>query len=143
MTVDLAAWLTAIWDEEQATAEHASPGPWRLNDEHSEVLAVDDIEVCTAFALSNNQLRWTARHIALQDPSAVLARIAADRKLLELHTGDNDEPCQSYAGNWTYEPCDTAKALASRYADRPGCRAEWLPLERQESGTTHDQVGTT
>lgn len=56
-----------------------------------------------------------------------LADIAAKRMILNLHSGDNDEQCQSWAGNWIHEPCATLKALASAYSDHPDYREEWKP----------------
>lgn len=123
---DLATWLTQIWDEEHQTALQASPGPWRVNAEELDmVLAVDDIEVCTAFALSNNQLRWTARHIAGQDPVRVLARIAADRRILAIHT--EVDPCDAHDASFRKITCDTVRLMGVRYSGRPGYREEWKP----------------
>jgi hypothetical protein len=58
-------------------------------------------------------------------PDRVLAECAAKRRIVELHSGENDTPCQSWAGNYTYEPCPTLRALASVYADHPEFREEW------------------
>lgn len=95
--VDLATWLTAVWDE-------------------------DEREFLKTLSGSRLWGKVTARRL--------LTYIIRDRKILALHSGDNDEPCQSYAGNWIYEPCETLRLLASPYADRPGFRSEWL-VERQ------------
>lgn len=56
-----------------------------------------------------------------------LREVEAKRAIVALHTGDNDEPCQSWAGNYTYEPCATLKALASVYADHPDYDEKWKP----------------
>lgn len=77
------AWVRAQLDATEAAAKAASPGPWHLNAEHDEVLAVDDIEVAEIFALSNRQLRATAEHIVLHDPAAVLADVEAKRAILD------------------------------------------------------------
>jgi hypothetical protein len=74
-------------DEREARALKASPGPWRPNSEHTEVLAVDDIPVADGFALSGNQLRATVDHISSCEPERMFRR----------------------ANSW---PCRTLKALA-------------------------------
>ena len=143
---DLVAWLTKVWDEQEDAAKQASPGPWHLNAEHDEVLAADDIEVCTAFALSNNQLRWTARHIAANDPAAVLAQIGAHKEILALHHPDRvlenwywlERKCAECGHGWhSWIPdspptvigpergCPTVRLLAQPYADRPGFQQAW------------------
>lgn len=61
------------------------------------------------------------------DADNVLADIAAKRAILALHSGDDDWPCQSAAGNWVYEPCPTLRLLASIYADRSGYDESWKP----------------
>src|SRR5690606_10817173 len=83
MTVSITEFITARLGEDEQQALSASPGPWHLNAEHDEVIAIDGIEVCTAHALSNNQLRNTARHIARHDPARVLREVAAKRKIVE------------------------------------------------------------
>lgn len=78
---------------------------------------------------------FTAQHIVANDPAAVLRRIAADRKQLELHAavpdhgrfsergcdatcdGVHDEPpvcrsCRNYTGDPIEAPCDTVEILA-------------------------------
>jgi hypothetical protein len=111
-TVDLAAWLTAVWDEDVARLTHPTfCGPvWPTTAE-------------------------------------LLARIAADRKILELHRGPHE--CRvfktgTYPANWTGEeiaesgewvyvsteyfedePCPTKLVLASPYKGREGWLEEW------------------
>jgi Family of unknown function (DUF6221) len=52
-----------------------------------------------------------------------LADIDTKRQIIDLHSGDNDELCQS--GNYVYEPCPTLRLLALPYADHPDYRDEW------------------
>lgn len=47
MTVTITEFITARLAEDEQQALAASPGPWRLTAEHDEVIAADDIEVCT------------------------------------------------------------------------------------------------
>jgi hypothetical protein len=112
----LAAWLTQIWDEDDA----------RLTDP----------TFCGPV--------WPTT-------AELLARIAADRQILELHTGPHD--CTelhtgTYADDWPEdaswgkagtewrhavneyfddEPCPTQRLLASPYVDRPGFQEAWRP----------------
>jgi len=78
----------------------------------------------------------------LAEPAHVLAVCAAHRAIVELHANDdgNCSTCGDENG-WTGDgdggeffdndrsavdfPCDTIKALAGIYADRPGYREEW------------------
>lgn len=76
---DLVSRLLAAIEETERLALAASPGPWRANAEHDEVLAVDGEIACEGFALSSNQLRATVDHIVHNDPAAVLRRCAADK----------------------------------------------------------------
>jgi len=176
-TVDLAAWLTRIWDEEEQIALEASRHDeeplvvggehwlWAC-DEHDEVVVPDPLTQefveCPQGGWARVSLRSVeqypyraipgtgpsihlhteelppsiALHISRHDPASVLARIAADRKILALHTPfrlefDRITGCAtcSYRNNeeelqvtW---PCPTLRLLASPYADRPGFREEW------------------
>jgi hypothetical protein len=134
---DLAVWLGRIWDEEEEIALTAAgwdrSGRKRANGQwvRAGISSVEDDERRSVIYDDNDQVSGSvADHIVRHDPASVLARIAADKEILRLHSGDNDEACQSYAGNWIYEPCETLRLLASPYADREGFRSEWL-VERQ------------
>jgi hypothetical protein len=78
----LVEFLRARLNEREQMARAASPGPWRPNAEHDEVVAVDDVTVAEGFALSGRQLRATVDHIAANDPTYVLADVAAKRAIL-------------------------------------------------------------
>jgi hypothetical protein len=130
----LVEWLTAILDEDERVARAASPGPWRTNAEQDEVLAVDDITVCDGFALSNNQVRNTVRHIALHDPAAVLADIAAKRAIIARVADDAalaEQPLRAQRASdmeWYLISMarDTLRLLASGYAHRDGFDPSWV-----------------
>lgn len=130
MTDDLVAFLRARLDDDERGANLASPGPWHLNPEQDEVWAVDDIEVATAFALSSNQQRNTARHIARHDPARVLREVEAKRRIIEQHPCDDDGFCGDGIGlvgcKWAW-PCPTVRLLALPYADYSDYREEWRP----------------
>jgi hypothetical protein len=124
-TVDLAAWLTSIWDEEERLAKEALAPDWRGSKTFYD----------TEGAQQDSWGLWLF-HIY---PASVLARIAADRKILELHSAEPNPllsrktlswaergklplVCSECSGAW---PCRTLLLLASPYADRPGFREEW------------------
>lgn len=117
--------LTARYDEDEAVARAASPGPWHTNAERDEVLAVDDIVVAEGFALSGPQTRATTQHIARHDPAYVLADIAAKRAIVKSW--------RDPFGNWTAEQADAARAqkertlilLAQPYAEHPDFDPAW------------------
>lgn len=141
---DLAAWLTQIWDGLEAFARKAGGDVWTLDGgiyrKHPTHEVVD----------------WVYddadEHIAANDPASVLARIAADRQILELHTGAHDcqeirtgtysddwpefIPWGTAGGQWRHpgaeyfeegEPCPTVRLLALPHADRPGYQGAWRP----------------
>ncbi|MEZ7005633.1 DUF6221 family protein [Streptomyces sp. AD55] len=64
-----------------------------------------------------------ADHIALRDPSSVLRRCAADRKLLDLHGGrghgcpahDYDGDLDEFARFYNHETCPVVQHLADSY----------------------------
>ena len=121
----LAEFYAARLDEAEAEALAASPGPWHLSAEDDEVLAVDDITVADVFALSGNQQRATARHIARHDPARVIREVQAGRKILADYegtraiTGDNDEYVAGLSA--------ALSALASVYSDHP----DWDEARRE------------
>ena len=119
MTLTLPDFLLARIAEDEEVAKAASPGPWHLSAERDEVLAVDGITVCDAFALSSPQVRATAEHIARHDPARVLAECAAKRLILRIWF--ESEFCERDVMN------DVIDALALPYADHPDYREEWRP----------------
>lgn len=129
---DLAAWLTAVWDEEERLARLAGGDRWIL-----------DGSIVHESHPSREVVDWVYdeadEHIVAHDPASVLARIAADRAILELHgVAWNAEVCtvchHPHEDGETLDndawPCLTVRLLASPYADREGFRSEWL-VERQ------------
>lgn len=133
----LAEFLAARLDEEKAAARAASPGPWHLNAEHDEVLAVDDVPVTDAFALSGPQLRATAAHIARHDPARVLREAASLRKILARHaphqtaagglacdwcSEDTDDRPQLAKVSW---PCGDVRDIAAIWSDHPDYDPSW------------------
>ncbi|MFI5755633.1 DUF6221 family protein [Streptomyces sp. NPDC051569] len=151
MNNDMVTFVRARLDEDEQGASAASPGPWHLNAEGDEVLAVDDITVAEGFALSNRQLRATAAHIARHDPARVLREVDAKRRIVDLHgivyreigwleNGDEERSETPVCGlcapkHSHYQrrddvpkgPCLTVRLHAAAYADHPDYRKEWRP----------------
>ncbi|MFI6681856.1 DUF6221 family protein [Kribbella sp. NPDC050470] len=150
-TVDLVAWLTEIWDKDEQLARKATPGPWRHDPRKhwrkpgtawfEEAVfagpAGKDAECIAGTGESDDpQSIYDAAFIAAHDPASVLARIAADRKILELH-GQVDvreggaSSCATCAvtANWELDPedwpCRTLRLLASPYKGREGWQENW------------------
>ena len=139
---ELTAWLTAIWDEDEAVARavkaagrplEGGTGSWFESDR--------SIGDRTGYVVAYG-VEWDAarKHIASHDPAHVLARIAADREILAEHApakpswaGRMERACRTCgtAQIWdqvAYEAnCRTLCLLASVFADRPGYREEWKP----------------
>lgn len=132
--VDLVTFLRARLDEREAAAQLAAPWPWKLNAERDEVIAEDDELVANVFALSNNQLRNTATHIALNDPQFVLDDIAAKRQIVE-HIADRLNP-EEADDRWEGADAETDGmatftlcALAAPFASHPDYDPAWAPRE--------------
>lgn len=121
ITSDLIAFIAARLDEDERAALAASPWPWSLNEEHDTVLAVDGEVVAEAFALSSNQLRKTAEHIARHDPARVLREVKAKRATIESHRWHGPDGCEEN------QFCPLLTAMAAAYADHADYRAEWAP----------------
>jgi hypothetical protein len=130
---DLLAFWRARLDETEAIAQGASPGPWHLNAEGDEVLAVDDVTVAEAFALSGRQQRATASHVALHDPDRALRDVAADRAILEHHRAVGYYPATDLGRSHYWcscgepQPCLTVRARVSVYSDHPSYKEDWKP----------------
>jgi hypothetical protein len=93
----------------EARARACPPWPWRVSEDDDEiVMAVDDIAVTEAFALSGNQTRAVASHIAAWHPGTVLAAIAVDRLIVRM-----------YEQTPTAELLQAVLAIVGKYVDEP------------------------
>ncbi|MGW0905009.1 DUF6221 family protein [Streptomyces sp. NPDC002853] len=137
---EIADFLRARYAERRALALSASPGPWHVNEESDEVLAMDGIAVAEGFALSGRQLRATTEHIAANDPVDVIADCDAKLALVDLHAPDScggavahvtcKECSQGYeVHEWGLKyPCRTLRILTRPFAGHPDHKGEeWAP----------------
>ncbi len=133
---DLADWLTQIWDEQEKLARAAQDDAPSLTWEAEKVYdGVYTIQLGPSEHPDNDSYdvgwdvrmpREIARYIAANDPASVLARIAADRQILAMHTGNHECPSVEDNCGWvTDDRCSTVRLLALPYADRPGYQESW------------------
>jgi hypothetical protein len=149
MTGDLAAFLAARLDEDEAAAQAAASvaGP----DWHH---ALDDdglgytVRLLSAagsrLADTHRNDEEIAPHLARYDPARVLLGVAAKRAILAEHVNAQDlgAPIPAVCNRCTTDevqirffspteclpwPCPTVRALAAVYSDHPDYRQEWAP----------------
>lgn len=125
---DILAWTKSAITRAAKAATAASGNEWHVDDwgnvqtgQHETVA-----EVWPLRAEPNSN----AQHIALNNPESVLRRCAADRKILELHSRQDDDGCRTCV-EWSETeychvpvpfPCDTFSALAEGYGWTEGER---------------------
>ena len=142
-TVDLVEWLTKVWDEEERAAKACfsinvladmlngiQPPRWvrdgaRIYDDRARGNGQPIVRVGHSWAREID-------HIVTHDPASVLARIAADRAILDLHAqawdtskDERAEPYDHCATCWGGWPCPTLRLLASPYKGREGWQENW------------------
>lgn len=125
---NLAAFIIARADELEAAALGASPGPWHLNAEGDEVVAVDGVTVAEAFALSGNQQRATAAHIALNDPLHALALAGFVRAVAarwQKARAERHECAENEEQAWLLGA--VARDLAAVWSEHPDFKPKWNP----------------
>lgn len=144
MSDDIAAWLTAIWDEDEAAAEGNGTIAWltfRDADGSMRYTAVASGEPDDHWVIDGDERTDYAAVNVVHDWRAVLARIAVDRQILAIHTGSHECPSADDAcgywqpgtkwhdgEEWVINPeCPTVRLLALPHADRPGYQESWRP----------------
>ncbi|WP_329390218.1 DUF6221 family protein [Streptomyces sp. NBC_01716] len=110
MTADLGAFLQARYDEDEAAARVATPGPWGPSGKS--VIDGDGIAFVEA-------PRRDAAHIARHDPARVLRGIEAKRRVVGR--------INSHAAGMGVDEVhgDVLRALAAEYADHPDFDPSW------------------
>jgi len=134
---DLVAFLTARLDEDEATANAATPAPWVETGE--DILSASDDPHWTS-ACAANASGADARHIARWDPVRVLREVEAKRRILKLHAREHhcpisiptETPERFPEGEYISteyvddsEACTTVRALAAVYAGHPDYDEAW------------------
>lgn len=140
---EMVVWLRSTLDDVERVAKAAAKdgaATW-LHEERGGLSAIvrdgnGDVVVYDEGSPTDNQ----AAHIALHDPAAVLRRVEADRRILDLHERDYTGYAREPGGcgvclKWEYYtgaemeswPCPTVRVLASGWSHMPGYRPEWAP----------------
>lgn len=124
--MELVEWLLAVLDEDERVAraaqtEHATP--WRAGTSHVYDNGPD--RVCDSPTWDGEA--HCVDHIALHDPAAVLADIAAKRRLLNLCAEWQAMAFADPARQHELFACakNTRRLLASAYAHRDGFDPSW------------------
>lgn len=144
MTNDLIAFINARYDEREQAATAATPGPWTVDSTtYAESISTPDGTYVVAGGrwgdeASVFETTEDAIHIALHNPEAVLADIAAKRRILERHANydypfDPEDGPGSYS--WTGRcdhchepwPCPDLRDLALPFSRHPDYQQEWAP----------------
>lgn len=146
---DLAAFLAARYDEAQALAEAATPGPWTaiVHTTDDQGIIIDSHyppgngHILGSAIMSDDETRnrENAAHIAATDPAHRLRDIALKRAILAEHkhypafTPDEyDFGCGVCHDNGDYGVCGygwcaTVRHLGTEFSDHPDYRPEWKP----------------
>lgn len=149
---DLHGWITQQIDTMETVASAATPGPW-ITPDHDDQVGM--LEVRTAHEADimigyvADVATADAHHIALHDPTTVLRRCAADRKILEVHApqGGDWEPhaCLGCGTDSEFgvlvdhtNDCETLHALAEGYGLTEEQRAQ---LDRPEPEPRQRRMG--
>lgn len=137
--------LTACYDDFERVAKAAMMGtahadkPDGIADWYVSGLGEDNVHA-GGFSLAIGPfggIGEAAEHMAMHDPTFVLADLAAKRQILAFHkihhawivtAPDHDErpviECFEDGSDW---PCNTVRLLALPFADRPGYDEAWRP----------------
>lgn len=146
---DIAAFLAARYDEDEAAAE-AAPGEewhafsdddipgasvyddqWRLLDavhyDHDNALSAKPGATGPQYIERSRDA--LAVHIARHDPKRVLREVAAGRKRLALHAGSHECPSEDDNCAWIDAEaiCATVRADAEVFSDHPDYDRSWQP----------------
>jgi hypothetical protein len=131
-TVDLASWLIAVWDEEERlateAAEEANGPKWYALEYDYEGIAIHSRPVEVS---SGSHRTAETIHISRHDPTSVLARIAADRKILARYNAVRTSPLgpDAFANGNAMSRLDeldqVLRLLASPYKGREGWQESW------------------
>ena len=107
---DLAAFLRARLDEDEAAARAAADGPWTSSGPY--------VDAPGAGIIMQARHTEDAAHAARHDPARVLREVEAKRAILaQWQAQPPDSPVLT---NALYQ-------LAAVYSDHPGYRPEWKP----------------
>lgn len=127
MTADLASWLRAQLDADEAVAraveDNSAPwdGQWKAD-------GPDCLRTYNDWVLFYGHTHPLApglvNHVVRHDPARVLRETDAKRRILHVHVDQREcERCAWF--NDELYPCETLRLIASVYADRAGYDESW------------------
>lgn len=138
----MVVWLREAMDAAQHDAETAGGDEWRLQDHPSDVVAIYDSKGEPVVYDEGWPTEAQKAHIVRNSPAAMLRQIAADRKILDLHTtphtvvelavepvgelfcGECDGPCthkgEAECAICGQDGCDTLRLLAEGHGWKGG-----------------------
>lgn len=140
----LVEFLRARLDEREQAAQAATRGPWWAvgtlfpeEGSHAEEMLRGYVDGLDAGEVTKEDIKGAdAWHIALNDPSAVLADVEAKRRIVDdLYAPklpyDHEDSALSYvhARGWNAAVAATLRLLALPYADHPDYDPSWRPAE--------------
>ncbi|MET9950134.1 DUF6221 family protein [Streptomyces sp. NPDC006339] len=161
--MDLVEFLTARLDEDERVARDARParedpssGTWIAYTHDPGPADLQEASVALVGAVpddpsSTGGMDWAvceagqgvragaiSAHLALHDPTRVLAEVDAKRRIVDEHPNVNDGDCGACVkGHWGYPthggssperwPCPTLRLLALPYAEHPDYDEAWRP----------------
>lgn len=139
MTDDIAAFVRARLDEDEAAAQAATEGPWiaEVSGETGHCVIPSDAQ-STREHVAKTQLyaaAFDADHIAAHDPARVLREVATWRAVVEeleqaeftLSTTGPGTPPHDIMTGATNTLRRTMRHLAAIWSDHPKYKAEWRP----------------
>lgn len=128
--MDIAEFLTARLDEDEAAAKAAGSAPWVADIPRSvHVSFKARAENKHAFRgqgyIAGVENAGAQTHIARHDPARVLREVAAKRAIIEAH-GLHPDPCDAHdPATMKSEPCEVLVQLATVHSDHPDYQQEW------------------
>ena len=145
MTDDLAAFLRARLDEDEAAANATTPGPWMAGAERAHL--VDNVvygqsewpdhiqQVCNVNYAQHKA--GNATHIARHDPARALREVAAKRAILDGYEVTRqrydsreemgDLAADRHRAGEVFGLKFAVQVLGAVYSDHPDYRQEWAP----------------
>lgn len=121
----IADFLAARYDETEAAARAATPGPWGSYSQFGGGFVTNADGGILIYSEGTVDAP-TADHIALHDPGRVLVGLRAKRELLAAW----DSCCHERGSDWSFAWSvlkSTIEAEAAVYADHPDYSESWRP----------------
>lgn len=141
-TDDLTVFLAGRYDEAEALAKAATPGPWRATGQRDHFVEqsagdhlVAEMEGCTDHP---DMGEHDSAYIASVDPAHRLADIALKRAILAEHASFRKESAKGDVGPGLHAATrvlgDVVGLLGTEFSRHPAYKAEWAPTVNPADG---------